>query len=378
MNIIKPCLFFCLIFSGLQSQQTINGTLTHDGITREYILYVPKSYTTSDALPMVLNFHGYTSSANSQMFYGNFRAIADRENFLVVHPQGTVGDDGETYWNAQWNPNGIDDIGFTAALIDSISAKFNVNQKRIYSTGMSNGGFMSYTLACELSDRIAAIASVTGTMTVDQLNNSCNPENTTPIMQIHGTDDSVVPYDGNVWMAPIEDVLDFWREKNACQPYEFTKVDDISTNDDSTVEHEVNRGCAENADVEFFRINGGTHTWPGSAIDFGVTNYDINASEEIWRFFSQYDLDGKLSSVDEEVALDFNLSPTIVSDRIELSFSTAGLKDVRVIDMNGVLLFSVRVAGNETIIPAGHLTSGIYLIQVQKDKEIHLRRFVKP
>lgn len=377
MDIIKLCLFFCLLYSGLNSQQTINGTLTHDGITRDYILYVPQSYSTSDAVPMVLNFHGYTSSANSQMFYGNFRAIADRENFLVVHPQGTIGDDGETYWNAQWNPNGIDDIAFTAALIDSISAKYNVNQKRIYSTGMSNGGFMSYTLACELSDKIAAIASVTGSMTVVQLNTSCNPEYKTPIMQIHGTDDGVVPYNGNTWMAPIEDVVNFWREKNACSPYQFTKVDDISTNDDSTVEHEVNQECAENTSVEFFRVRGGTHTWPGSGIDFGVTNYDINASEEIWRFFSQYDLDGKLSSIAESSEIDFKVFPTTASKDLQISFTTGEPKDLRIIDMKGHVLTKRNTSAREIRIDVSFLPAGIYLVQVQKDQEISTHRFVK-
>jgi polyhydroxybutyrate depolymerase len=90
------------------------------------------------------------------MFYGDFRTIADTAGFLLVHPLGTLDPTGTTYWNSGWGGT-VDDIGFTGALIDSIAEAYSVNLDRVYSTGMSNGGFMSYTLACSLSDRIAAI-----------------------------------------------------------------------------------------------------------------------------------------------------------------------------------------------------------------------------
>jgi len=156
-------LFLGSIVSGI-AQQTINGTLEHDGLMREYILYVPANYTGTEEVPLLFNFHGYGSNASQQMFYGDFRPIADTEGFIIVHPMGTVDNTGTTHFNVGWGTSTIDDVGYTEALIDDLSSNYPIDAKRIYSTGMSNGGFMSYTLACELSDRIAAIASVTGTM----------------------------------------------------------------------------------------------------------------------------------------------------------------------------------------------------------------------
>src|SRR5258706_3847373 len=158
MKIFLFYLLFCfpLFLSG---QQTINGTIMHDGLQRDYILYVPASYVPGTPAPLVLNFHGYTSNAFEQMFYGDFRPIADTAGFLIVHPNGTVDQLGNQHWNVGWGTSTVDDVGFTNALIDSLSAQYDINQDRVYSTGMSNGGFMSYKLACDLSNRIAAIAS---------------------------------------------------------------------------------------------------------------------------------------------------------------------------------------------------------------------------
>ncbi|MEL6972721.1 MAG: PHB depolymerase family esterase, partial [Bacteroidota bacterium] len=156
---------FCLMLvPNSYGQQIINSSIQFDDLERTYLLYVPPSYTGDESVPLVLNFHGYTSNSGEQFFYSDFRAVADLNNFLVVHPQGTQDSEGNTHWNVGWGGSTVDDVGFTAALIDSLAAEYNINPERIYSTGMSNGGFMSYQLACELSDRIAAIASVTGTM----------------------------------------------------------------------------------------------------------------------------------------------------------------------------------------------------------------------
>jgi len=169
---------FFLVICCVDAQQTINASINHDNLERSYIIYIPESYTGDDPVPVVLNFHGYTSNAQDQMGYGDFRTVADQENFLVVHPQGTIDpSSGQTFWNAQWFLDGVDDIGFVSALIDSLAGEYNIDLSRVYSTGMSNGGFLSHTLACELSDKIAAIASVTGSMTIIQTSLTCNPAN---------------------------------------------------------------------------------------------------------------------------------------------------------------------------------------------------------
>ncbi|MEE4260372.1 MAG: prolyl oligopeptidase family serine peptidase, partial [Bacteroidales bacterium] len=181
------------------SQQTLNKSIIHDGIQREYILYVPATYNGNSATSIVLNFHGYGSSAAQQMWYGDFRPIADTADFLIVHPQGSLFN-GISHWNVGgWTIGStVDDIGFVEALIDSVGADYNIDSTRIYATGMSNGGFMSFLLASQLSEKIAAIASVAGSMTPETYNNS-NPSHPTPILQFHGTADGVVPYNGAIW-----------------------------------------------------------------------------------------------------------------------------------------------------------------------------------
>ena len=280
------------------AQQTIYGSITHDAMSREYILYVPANYTGSLPVPLILNFHGYGQSADYQMLYGDFRSIADSSGFLVVHPQGTLFQ-GTTHWNVGgWiigSP--IDDVGFTEALIDSLSSEFNIDSTMVYSTGFSNGGYMSFLLACQLSDRIAAIASVSGSMTPETLSNS-NPQHPTPIIQMHGTSDYVVPYGGISWSEPIDDVIQYWVEYNNCNIIPtITELPDIDPYDGSTVELIVYDEGDNGVSVEHYKVIGGAHTWPGNASGGAGTNHDINASEEIWNFFSRYDINGLIPPV---------------------------------------------------------------------------------
>lgn len=273
------------------SQQTIYGSITHDGIQRDYILYVPANYTGTESVPLILNYHGYGSNAFEQMNYGDFRSIADTAGFLIAHPQGTL-HLGVPHWNTGgWTVGSTaDDVGFTAALIDSLSIAYNIDLDRVYATGMSNGGFMSFLLACQLSDDIAAIASVTGSMTPETYG-GCNPMHPTPILQMHGTNDGVVPYNGAFWTKSIADVLQYWVSSNQCNLIPtITSLPDIDPNDGSTVELIVYDGGDNDVTTEHYKIIGGGHTWPGSALGGPGTNYDIDASLEIWNFFTRYDL----------------------------------------------------------------------------------------
>ena len=231
---MKRILFLLVLPLVAFSQQTINGSIMHDNVQRDYILYVPAMYNASNPTPLVFNFHGYTSNANDQMWYGDFRSIADTAGFIIAHPMGTLDNSGITHWNVGWGSSTVDDIGFTTALIDSLSANYNINQDRIYSTGMSNGGYFSYHLACNLSTKIAAIASVTGTMSQFTYNN-CNPQHPVPVMEIHGTADATVPYNG---LLSIPDVMDYWVIYNQCDTQSvITQIPNINIIDGSTVEH---------------------------------------------------------------------------------------------------------------------------------------------
>ena len=280
------------------SQQTINASIIYDNLQRDYILYVPAIYNSNNPIPLVLNFHGRTGTANGQMWHGDFRAIADSANFIIVHPQGLLNSSGETHWNVGQSGTVIDDIGFVSSLIDSISTSYNINSNRIYSTGMSNGAYMSYRLACELSDRIAAIGPVAGS-TITYMINNCNPIHPTPIIHIHGEADSSCIYLGKPAVESIPSILNFWVNHNFCDTQAvLTQVPNINLFDSSVVEHYVWENGFSGVEVEHYKIINGGHTWPGSLFpnNNGLTNYDINASTEIWRFFSKYDINGLIIS----------------------------------------------------------------------------------
>ncbi len=291
-------LFILIIFIPLFSfsQQTINGSITHGGLQRDYILYVPSSYSPGTEVPLVLNFHGYTSNATQQMWYGDFRSISDTAGFIIVHPEGTLDNTGITHWNVGWGGSSVNDVSFTEALIDSLRSTYSIDNNRIYSTGMSNGGFMSYHLACELSNRIAAIASVTGSMNTGRFS-TCNPTHPTPVMEIHGTADSTVLYTASSFTESIPDVMNFWANYNNCSTTPLTtNVPNTNTADGCTAEHQIWENGDNGVTVEHYKIIGGEHSWPGAFFQNGVTNYDINASEKIWEFFNKYDVNGVIST----------------------------------------------------------------------------------
>ena len=348
----------------ISAQQTINGYIIHDGIQRDYILYIPAIYDGSLNVPLVLNFHGYGSNANEQMFYGDFRDIADTEGFLLVHPQGTILN-GDQQWNVGFlgNGNTTDDVGFTEALIDELANLYTINLDRVYATGMSNGGFMSFLLACQLSEKIAAVASVTGSMTPDTYN-ECNAQQPTPILQIHGTSDSIVPYNGNTGSLSIEDVISYWVNYNNCQTNPTTTtLPDINPSDGSTVEHVIYSVGDNGVTTEHMKIIGGGHTWPGSAITLPETNQDINASMEIWHFFSRFDINGILS-VPEFDNIQVNIYPNPTNSKINLSLNFSKELNYELFSSLGKLLIIGTIKTNNQEIDLSNLSPNIYYFKL--------------
>jgi polyhydroxybutyrate depolymerase len=348
----------------ISAQQTINGSIMHDGIQRDYILYVPAIYDGNTNVPLVLNFHGFGSTANEQMQYGDFRDIADTEGFLLVHPEGTLLN-GEQHWNVGNFTAGsaADDVGFTEALIDQLANLYAINLDKVYATGMSNGGYMSFLLACQLSEKIAAIASVTGSMTPVTYN-ACNTQHPTPILQIHGTSDSVVPYNGDTWTQSIENVISYWVNYNNCDTNPtITVFPDIDPLDGSTVEHSIYVGGDNNVTTEHMKIIGGDHTWPGSAFNFPGTNYDINASMEIWQFFSRFDINGTLS-VNEFDNIQVIIYPNPTNSKINLSFNFSEELNYELFSSLGKLLIIGTIKTNNQEIDLSNLSPNIYYLKL--------------
>lgn len=369
MKCFNAFVLLSLCSIALAAQQTINGTIQYDGLERSYILYIPAIYEAEGPeVPLILNFHGYTSTANEQMFYGDFRGIADTANFLVVHPMGTEDNSGTTHWNVGWGGSTVDDIGFTNALLDTLVANYQINEDRIYSTGMSNGGFMSYELACELSERIAAIASVTGTMNAGRFA-TCNPGHPMPVLEIHGTADATVPYNGANWIEGTEEVVAFWADFNNlnAEP-SITDVPNTNTNDGSTVEHWVYSAGSNGVQVALFKILGGGHTWPGTIFGFPGTNYDINASQEIWRFFSRYDINGLIPVTSTKETLAENtvrVFPNPATNVINLTGTPAAGSAYQLSTLTGQVLETGFLSAAHPQIEVTTLPKGVYLLQLE-------------
>ena len=205
----------------------------------------------------------------------------------MIYPQGATTATLSSHWNVGgWTSKStIDDLDFVDTVISLLKDKIQIDETRIYSSGMSNGGYMGYHLACNLSSKFAAIASVTGSMTNDTFN-ECDPTHPTPIIQIHGLLDFIVPYDGNAGSKSIPDVINYWVNYNSCNldPETLIKYDDYSL-----VVYETYSNCLNDVNVKLILHPEMGHDWPSTQ------SYNVNASSEIWNFVSMFDLYGLIN-----------------------------------------------------------------------------------
>ena len=247
---------------------------------REYIFYKPEGLKKNS--PLVLVLHGYTSSAETIQWYSQMNEIADEHGFAVCYPQGTDDNNGIPHWNANLKISDVDDIKFLTELAQTLQDIHSLDTARTFVCGKSNGGFMSYTLACEAPEIFKAIASVTGTMS-GQTWRTCEPTNAIPVFQISGIDDEVVPIDGSMntyggWGgAPsMDEIISFWADQNNC-----TSID--TTYYPENTEAYYHNNCLGENEVWYYKINNWGHEWPRENSGAGTT-----ASEAIWEFFSKF------------------------------------------------------------------------------------------
>lgn len=254
-------------------------TLEHDGRARTYLLRVPADPPAAPAL--VVDLHGLNTTASVQRYVSSFHDQADPRGLVVVHPEGTG-----TSWNAGFccgsaYSDDVDDTGFLVAVVERLREDLCVDPRRVYATGLSNGGHMAYRLACERADLFAAIASVAGL----EVTTSCAPARPVPILQVHGTADGIVSYDDGIDGATgAEDVVAAWAERNGCADTTTTTYDE---GDATCVAHD---GC--DAAAELCTIDGGGHQWPGGgSLPFlGHTSTDLDATSRIADFFAAHAL----------------------------------------------------------------------------------------
>jgi polyhydroxybutyrate depolymerase len=307
--------FSCIYGRGRNPSQTsgdskpvkydYSSSILSGGLQRTYDVHIGSSYDRTRPTPLLIVLHGGGGTGQGMIKLTKFNAIADRENFIVVYPDGF-----EKHWNdgrgVQWEAQteNVDDVGFISALIDRLSDELNIDAKKVYVTGISNGGMMSHRLGCELSQKIAAIAPVASNIPVNMAS-VWSPSRPVPVLIINGTDDPLERWEGGEIrlfgknygvVLSVADTVKFWVEKNQCSASPtITQLPDKDPSDGTRVRTETYGGCQDNAEVVLYAIEGGGHTWPGGLQYLpewiiGKTCRDFDASEVIWQFFKEHPL----------------------------------------------------------------------------------------
>lgn len=286
-----------IVFAGLLCTAS---TIDHDGIKRRYFLHIPKTYNNTENVPLLVVLHGGGGHAKRMKRFMQFDELAEKENFIVLYPQG---------YRRQWNDGrnsetipahvlDIDDVSFISRLIDTVCSQYRIDEDRIYVTGLSNGGFMSTRLGCELSNRIAAIAPMISTFP-EALYKKCTPPGPVPVMIINGTEDPLVPYNGGEVIVgkksrgkvlSTDETVKFWVSHNKCSPTAHVKKMENTDDDNISSVQEVYVNKKRIPLVVLIKVLGGGHTVPGGKqylpeFVIGKVCDDFIAEEYIWEFF---------------------------------------------------------------------------------------------
>ncbi len=363
-------LLIALNLNESQAQSYQSATLEYEGEIRTYEIYVPSIYDASTAVPLMFNFHGGNDSSAGQIAIADMSSLAETDNFILVYPQAIAdpNDGGSLNWIHK-DPSGIDDVFFIDALIDAVANDYEIDQERIYACGYSLGGEFTYEVGCRLNHRIAAIGVVARTMQNVTLDN-CAPVHLTGVLSILGTDDTISNYEGVFFQGEqfylsATETHAYWAEVNNCDSEpSAAQVPNTATNDGSTVERNTWSTAEGDAYVEELKINGGGHDWPGT---FG--NMDIDASEEIWRFVSGYNIDGlidnQISSISESSAsFDYSVFPNPVKDVLRIESSLTEEQDFRIYSTRGDLLLSGKVKSALQKIDFSAFPANIYILEI--------------
>jgi polyhydroxybutyrate depolymerase len=293
-------------------------TIDFGGGAREYLVHVPTGTEPGKRLPVVFNFHGGGSDAPAQKAYSQMDATADRHGFVVVYPQGVPPAPGQQSlrtWNAgkccgPAKRTNADDVGFTFAVLDDLAKRTPVDKRRVYATGISNGGMMAYRLATDASKRVAAVASVAGQVEVTKF----APSRPVPVMEFHSVDDPRALYNGGLGSPfpgtniqnqfdSVQEGIDRWVAYDDCRrtPKTAPAVAGQPGGGDEgeTATRITYAPCKRDAEVVLWKLTGSGHVWPGTPIDvsgtprgavLGESTKIVDANELMWEFFAKHPL----------------------------------------------------------------------------------------
>ncbi|WP_287130933.1 PHB depolymerase family esterase [Candidatus Cyanaurora vandensis] len=268
----------------------LNSTLNVGGVNRSFKIHIPPSYNGTKPVPLVLTLHGRSGNGDIVARYTGMSAKSDQEGFIVAYPNALGS---PSAWNSGYNTgrNNGDDVAFLRTLIDRLQKDFNIDTQRIYVTGHSSGAMMSYRLGAELSDRIAAIAPVAGSIGAKlpggQTVTIPDPKSPVSVVAVHGQQDPTVPYNGSQGrrenFLPVAQSVNFWVKENGCNP-----TPQRTNLNGNKVIQETYGGCQGNTNVSLYTVVNGNHSWPGAQTKRGKENADLAATDVIWDFFERH------------------------------------------------------------------------------------------
>ncbi|MBT7788861.1 MAG: T9SS type A sorting domain-containing protein [Calditrichaeota bacterium] len=381
------------------AQQTIDTTLTHARVQREYLLYIPVAYSADTPTPLLINFHGLNQFRDGFMEIADFRSIANTTGIILVYPQALPSmRDGDSRWNCGYQHGAHpDDIGFTEAMIDTIASMYNIDQTRVYASGYSNGGYMCQAAACYLNERIAAIAPVKGSMRdFTRAKYEHLPLPPTPVLMINNTGDGKVSYGGADGNLSIRDVIQFWVDSNNCDAdADSTRLGEIDEDDDVVVDHIVYSSGDNGVNVELIlekvnihNMQNDGHSYPKSS-ERSLWYFD--SPTEVWRFLSRYDINGLIEPREVEFSDDFTNqdfrllqnfpNPFNQTTSITFTLKSPGNVNLSIFDVLGndveVLLNHRMNAGSSTKdFFAEDLPNGIYFAKLTSENASQVRKMV--
>lgn len=371
----RTILLSCIIFLAfnLFGQQQLNRTLFFDGQNRSFIVYVPSSYDGSTQVPLVFNFHGGGGTSSDFINYENdMRPISDTANFIAVYPQAAVDPiDGSNSWLHK-TPTTHNDVNFIEAIIDTLSNDYNIDNDRVYACGYSEGGLFSYELGCRLNNRIASFASVSGSMLTEsyRLDNgfgSCSPIHPTAVLLIPGTSDGSFHsmYNGfQPYYLSVNEITTYWANHNNTNLNPtITSLPNSNTSDGSTVEKRIWENGDNCVAVQELKVINGDHDWPGSS-----GNMDINASQEIWKFVSKYDINGLINCGSTDITtsndVEFKIFPNPTSNIIYLNNLNKNSSNFQIFSSIGKLVMNGAINSTSLSIDISDLKPQLYILKI--------------
>ncbi len=355
-----------------------NKTMTYGGITRNYRVYQSGNYNPAVPASLIIALHGLGDNMTNFSGIG-FSHIADTANIICIFPQAvTDALMGQSAWNSGagaygYYPNSsVNDIGFINAIMDSAIVNYSIDRSRIYLCGFSMGGFMTERMALQSNYRIAAFASMSGT--IGSGITTFNPGRHVPIAHFHGTADSTVYYSGNMYGMDADTLVKFWVNKNGCNlvPATYSFPDVVS--DGITVESFKYSGSDSDADVWFYKITGMDHT-----VLYQPVN-DLTEIAEVWNFFRRHTLANAGIQTMTNNLENVQMFPNPVNNRLTvtgLSRSASEITSLYIYNMEGQLLVQQSVTEESVNMDLGKLAAGMYIIKVTNGNSATVKKLVK-